>query len=52
MTDAAVDPSSPLAGALRPGLSVAVKVDVTADTGPSFAEAAPSAEYARRGEAR
>ena len=28
------------------------KVDVTADTGPSFAEAAPSAEYARRGVAR
>ena len=48
----AVDPSSPLAGALRPGLSVAVKVDVTADTGPSFAEATPTAEYARRGEAR
>ena len=48
----AVDPASPLAGALRPGLSVDVKVDVTADTGPSFAEATPSAEYARRGEAR
>ncbi len=47
-----VDPKSPLAGALRPGLSVDVKVDVTADTGPSFAEATPSAEYARRGEAR
>ncbi|KQW69173.1 hemolysin secretion protein D [Phenylobacterium sp. Root77] len=47
-----VDPKSPLAGALRPGLSVEVKVDVTADTGPSFAEATPSAEYARRGVAR
>ncbi|MCX7585952.1 HlyD family secretion protein [Phenylobacterium sp. 58.2.17] len=47
-----VDPKSPLAGALRPGLSVDVKVDVTADTGPSFAEATPTAEYARRGEAR
>ena len=47
-----VDPKSPLAGALRPGLSVDVKVDVTADTGPSFAEATPSAEYARRGVAR
>ncbi|WP_312166930.1 HlyD family secretion protein [Phenylobacterium sp.] len=47
-----VDKQSPLAGALRPGLSVEVKVDVTADTGPSFAEAAPSAEYARRGVAR
>jgi membrane fusion protein, multidrug efflux system len=35
----AVDRDSPLAGALRPGLSVEVKVDVTAKTGPSFAEA-------------
>jgi membrane fusion protein (multidrug efflux system) len=47
-----VDKQSPLAGALRPGLSVEVKVDVTADTGPSFAEAPPSAEYAQRGVAR
>jgi membrane fusion protein (multidrug efflux system) len=34
-----IDPKSPLAGALRPGLSVQVKVDVRSDTGPSFAEA-------------
>jgi len=48
-----VDPKSPLAAALRPGLSVEVKVNVTADTGPSFAEAGgPDAEYARRGETR
>lgn len=35
----AVDRSQPLAGALRPGLSLKVKVDVRDDTGPSFAEA-------------
>lgn len=46
-----VDPKSSLAGALRPGLSVEVKVDVTEDTGPSFAEAQPAAEFARRGAA-
>lgn len=34
----AVDPASPIAGALRPGLSVEVKVDVRPNTGPSFAE--------------
>ncbi|HEX6859409.1 MAG TPA: HlyD family secretion protein [Caulobacteraceae bacterium] len=48
-----VDRSTPMGGALRPGLSVQVKVDVTARTGPSFAEAsAPNAQYARAGEAR
>jgi membrane fusion protein (multidrug efflux system) len=35
-----VEKTQALAGALRPGLSVAVKVDVTEDTGPTFAEAA------------
>ncbi|WP_395672343.1 HlyD family secretion protein [Phenylobacterium sp.] len=35
----AVDRKQPLAGALRPGLSVKVKVAVTENTGPSFAEA-------------
>lgn len=45
----AVDRASPLAAALRPGLSVEVKVDVTADTGPSFAEAQGPARYARQG---
>ena len=48
-----VDRSTPLGAALRPGLSVHVKVDVTARTGPSFAEATgPAAQYARRGETR
>ncbi|WP_334160695.1 HlyD family secretion protein [Phenylobacterium sp.] len=46
----AVDRTEPLAGALRPGLSVAVKVDVTQDTGPSFAESGQHpARFARRG---
>lgn len=48
----AVDRKQPLAGALRPGLSVDVKVDVRQNTGPSFAEAgqvATPAQYARRG---
>lgn len=45
----AVDPASPLAGALRPGLSVEVKVDVTQQTGPSFAEASAPVRYAREG---
>src|SRR5438045_9028236 len=46
----AVDRAQPLSGALRPGLSVEVKVDVTKQTGASFADsaAAPSA-FARRG---
>jgi len=44
----AVDRSDPLAGALRPGLSVKVRVDITADTGASFAETSPTARYASR----
>jgi membrane fusion protein, multidrug efflux system len=49
----AVDRHQPLAGALRPGLSVNVKVDVRQNTGPSFAEAgADPVRLARRGEAR
>ena len=49
----AVDRSQPLAGALRPGLSVQVRVDVTKNTGPGFAEAGLTpAQYARRGEQR
>jgi membrane fusion protein (multidrug efflux system) len=43
----AVDRSQPLARALRPGLSVEVKVDVSENTGLSFAEAARApAQYA------
>jgi membrane fusion protein (multidrug efflux system) len=42
-----------VAGALRPGLSVEVKVDVTSKTGVSFADASSApAELARRGVAR
>ncbi|WP_411286903.1 HlyD family secretion protein [Phenylobacterium sp.] len=49
----AVDRSQPLAAGLRPGLSVDVKVDVTRNTGASFAESGASpAQYARRGLAR
>jgi membrane fusion protein (multidrug efflux system) len=48
----AVDRKSTLAGALRPGLSVEIKVDVTENTGPSFAEAQPAAQFARRGVSR
>jgi membrane fusion protein, multidrug efflux system len=49
----AVDRAQPFAGALRPGLSVDVKVDVRRNTGPSFAEAAaPPVQLARRGEVR
>ncbi|MDO8800310.1 HlyD family secretion protein [Phenylobacterium sp.] len=48
----AVDPKEPLAGALRPGLSVEVKVDVRKDTGLGFADAAPAAQLARRGVSR
>lgn len=47
-----VDRSTPLGAALRPGLSVQVQVDVTARTGPSFAEATAPTQYASRGEAR
>lgn len=42
-----VDRAEPLANALRPGLSVHVKVDVTRNTGPSFAEATPQAALAQ-----
>jgi membrane fusion protein (multidrug efflux system) len=49
----AVDRGQSLAGALRPGLSVEVKVDVTRQTGASFADAAAApAELARRGAVR
>ena len=49
----AVDSRAPLSGALRPGLSVEVRVDVRDRTGPSFAEAgsAPTS-LVRRGESR
>ena len=48
-----VDRSTPLGAALRPGLSVDVKVDVTQRTGPSFAEAsAQRPQLARTGAAR
>ncbi|MBO9710020.1 MAG: HlyD family secretion protein [Caulobacter sp.] len=45
---------STLGSALRPGLSVDVKVDVRDRSGPSFAEAGQpeGAEYAQRGQAR
>jgi len=49
----AVDRAQYYAGALRPGLSVNVKVDVTRNTGPSFAEAGAAAgdiRLARRGD--
>jgi membrane fusion protein (multidrug efflux system) len=49
----AVDRAQPLAGGLRPGLSVEVKVDVTRKTGASFADVSVApAELARRGVAR
>ncbi|MET0338731.1 MAG: HlyD family secretion protein [Caulobacter sp.] len=44
----ALDGRQPLAGALRPGLSVHVKVDVTRNTGRSFAEALPATAVAQR----
>ena len=45
----AIDRNQRLAGGLRPGLSLKVKVDVTRDTGPSFAEAGQTAptQFAR-----
>jgi membrane fusion protein (multidrug efflux system) len=43
-----VDPDAPLAGALRPGLSVEVKVKITGRTGASFAEVTPPAQYVAR----
>jgi membrane fusion protein (multidrug efflux system) len=49
----AVERDQPLSGALRPGLSVEVRVDVTRNTGPGFAEAGLTpAQYARRGDPR
>jgi membrane fusion protein (multidrug efflux system) len=49
----AIDRGQPLSGALRPGLSVEVKVDVTRQTGLSFADAAAApAELARQGASR
>lgn len=48
----AVDRAGPLSGALRPGLSIHVKVDVSENTGPSFAEAGGGAQIARRGQSR
>jgi membrane fusion protein, multidrug efflux system len=45
----AIDADQPLAGALRPGLSLKVKVDVTRNTGPTFAETGRApAQLARR----
>lgn len=49
----AVDRKAPLAGALRPGLSVEVRVDVRDRTGPSFAEAgSPPTRYVRTGQSQ
>lgn len=49
----AIDSGAPLSGALRPGLSVEVKVDVRGGEGPSFAEAAQGqARMARSTESR
>ena len=46
----AIDRNQKLAGGLRPGLSLKVKVDVTRDTGPAFAEAGQTPErFARQG---
>lgn len=42
-----VEADQPLAAALRPGLSLHVKVDVTQSTGPSFAEAGGLTQVAR-----
>jgi membrane fusion protein (multidrug efflux system) len=49
----AIDRNQKLAGGLRPGLSLRVKVDVTRDTGASFAESgqAPT-QFARQGASR
>lgn len=49
----AIDRNQKLAGGLRPGLSLKVKVDVTRDTGPSFAEAGSAHDrFARQGAAQ
>jgi membrane fusion protein (multidrug efflux system) len=45
----AVERDAPLAGALRPGLSVKIKVDVTDTGGISFADAVPSSQMAADG---
>jgi membrane fusion protein, multidrug efflux system len=48
----AIDRNQKLAGGLRPGLSLKVKVDVTRDTGLSFAETGQTpAQFARQGAA-
>ncbi|MDP1630094.1 MAG: HlyD family secretion protein [Caulobacter sp.] len=49
----AVDAGEPLAAALRPGLSIEVRVNVRDSTGASFAETGQApARYARTGQAR
>lgn len=49
----AVDDGEPLASALRPGLSVEIKVDVRGGGGQSFAESGQApARFARTGESR
>ncbi len=49
----ALDARSPLAAALRPGLSVEVRVDVTHRSGASFADSGAGGEqYAREGQDR
>ena len=49
----AVEGGEPLAGGLRPGLSVEVRVDVRNRTGLSFADAGqPTPQYARTGQSR
>jgi membrane fusion protein (multidrug efflux system) len=49
----AVDPNASLASALRPGLSVVVKVDITGGSGPSFAQGPdPARLYAGQGQER
>jgi membrane fusion protein (multidrug efflux system) len=45
-----VNSDDPLRGALRPGLSVEVEVDVRRSTGPSFAEAAPAGALVASGQ--
>jgi membrane fusion protein (multidrug efflux system) len=49
----ALEPGSSLAGALRPGLSVEVKVDVTRRSGASFADSGSTGgQFAREGQDR
>ncbi|CAN5323120.1 HlyD family secretion protein [soil metagenome] len=47
----AIDHSTKLASGLRPGLSVKVRVDVLANTGPSFAESGVGEQHLARGAA-